>query len=279
MEESSRIRFSLVVKKEAYYRFQQIADVKGQLKYWTKGNNERFFCDIISFNDESLEWEVMLKVSHDLPEKVYFTFHVNGQDFFGRTVAVRTSEPLRWRLKIVDNLYKSEKRLASRVLVFPHHLVDLEFLNPIVEGQKSGGILSFGRKNPGTQTNLMLKFMELVGQSNSHSDSSLKVRVIDISSTGLALKAGRGTKDFFAPGSYFENCRIHFNDQIYEPVGLEVVYRTHHTNDAFIGSEYYRIGMNYNVVGIQLKEKLEQHVMKLLTQDDKTLAFELFKSS
>src|SRR5690606_17690112 len=88
-------------------------------------------------------------------------------------------------LQFTDTLFKTEKRSSYRLMTYPIYEVNAEFnLSEVYEGGKVIEI-----KNRSSQTALFKNFLKLVDtdESDTAVGSQLKIRVQDLSTTGMSI--------------------------------------------------------------------------------------------
>src|SRR5690606_94137 len=116
------------------------------------------------------------------------TFSLRNMDFFSEVI-YQISIDGHGVLQFTDTLFKTEKRSSYRLMTYPIYEVNAEFnLSEVYEGGKVVEI-----KNRSSQTALFKNFLKLVDtdeNSESGVGSQLKIRVQDLSTTGMSIHVG-----------------------------------------------------------------------------------------
>lgn len=244
---------------------------KGQITLWRKGDKSR-----ITHKAKSFEREADILVLHEESlrlksgEEVLANFELSGVSYFGRT-QVSSIDSGEIRLKFTEEFYKSERRQNVRVLTFP--VFDLNGYFNIPSYYESGKVLNISRK-PG-QTGLFKSFLKLV-DSNHEGEPRLKLRLQDLSSTGMSVYVGPAELEWFKAGEELKDTEIHFPDEVLRFPRTKIVYVVDHIGHTTRNQKQYKVGLRFEELPGSLEDGLKNKIAAMLRTMDIGKDFEEF---
>ncbi len=267
----SQTFFSKLDQAEKDNRLSAIASSRGKVTVWIKGQKEKHHLDVISFDAERST--LVLSIKDDLyPDNsaTLCSFEFRGMTFFAQTVFLKSSGGF-WCIKFPSELFKSEKRTSYRLMTYPLHEVWAIF--NLEEGYQGGKVIDFRTKE--STTGLFNKFLNLV-EGDENDPSALKIRVQDLSTTGMALHVGELESKYFPANAVFRNVRIKFMDEELIIPEVKILYAVN-----FIGSDKnlkkFKLGIHFENLPNTLDHLLGKKINSLLRESDHNKDFENFK--
>lgn len=264
--------FSPLNVAEKRSKLRQLDQIKGQLTLWRKGEKTRLIHRVKSFNRESDELVVHLETLRPKAgELILASFDLNGVSyFFKASVARFLADEI--TLQCTDEFYKSERRQNVRVLTFP--VFDLNGFFTIPVSYEDGKILNISRRP--SQTGIFKSFLKLVDAGDAGDDSKLKLRLQDLSSTGMSVFVGPAELDWFKAGEELRDTEIHFVDEVLRFPKIKIVYVVDHIGHASRKQKQYKVGLRFDEMPQSLAESLNGKIATMLRTLDLNKDFEDF---
>ncbi len=267
----SQTFFSKLDQAEKDNRLSAIANTGGKVTLWIKGDKEKHLLRVKTYDSDRMI--LSLDSQEDLfPNytSVLCSFEFRGMNFFSQTIFLKSSGDFVC-IKFASDLFKSEKRTSYRLMTFPLHEVWAIF--NLEEGYQGGKVIDFRTKQ--STTGLFNKFLNLV-EGDENDSSALKIRVQDLSTTGMALHIGELESKYFPNNSVYKNVRIKFLDEEIIIPEVKIVYAVN-----FIGSDKnlkkYKLGIHFENLPNALDNLLGKKINSLLRESDHNKDFENFK--
>ncbi len=268
----SQTFFSKQDPTEKLSRLSLLGSSRGVVTVWLKGSKTKYDYTVFKYDKER---EELVLDTKERPFKsgdtILCTFELRGMNFFSEVIFLESISGFAV-LQIKNTLFKSERRNSYRLLTFPLYEVNAEFdLGEVYEG---GNVIDL--KNRNNQTGLFKNFLKIVGDNTQEGDvSKLKIRVQDLSTTGMALHIGELEHKYFEKNLVYKNVGIKFSDETITVPDVKVVYVVDFiSNDKNL--KRYKVGLHFD----NLPEKLDDHIGKkinsLLRQNDHNKDFENF---
>lgn len=267
----SQTFFSKLDEHEKKTRLSQLANVKGQLTIWSKGQSEKHTLDSIKFDHERLE--LVLDSKDDFyPDgsSILCSFVFRGMTFFAKA-SYKKSAGDYCVIHFNGEFYKAEKRSSYRLMTYPIYQVYALF--DTTEYQEEVNVIEMKKSG---QTGLFKNFIKLVeSQDGKELDEPglLKVRVQDLSTTGLALHVSDIEHSFFVKDRVFKNVYLVFTDERILIPRVKVVYVVDMISNEK-GSKKYKIGLHFPELSPKLDDQLGKKINKLLREVDANKDFE-----
>lgn len=268
----SQIFFSKQDPSEKLSRLSLLGTSRGVITVWLKGKKDKHEYPVNKF-DKDRE-EIVL----DTKEKIFktgdivlCTFELRGMNFFSEVTYAESISgyPV---LQFKGTLFKSERRNSFRLLTFPHYDVNAEFdLGKVYEG---GNVIDL--KNRSNQTGLFKNFLKIVGDNTQEGDlAKLKIRVQDLSTTGIALHVGDLEHDYFAKGLVYQNVVLNFGDETITVPEVKIVYVVDYlSNDKNL--KRYKVGLQFENLPAKIDDQIGRKINSLLRLNDQNKDFENF---
>jgi hypothetical protein len=269
----SQTFFSKQDPLETLSRLVLLGSSQGIVTLWLKGRKEKYDFKVTKFDKDRMEVVLDSKETLFKPgEAVLCTFELRGMNFFSETI-FQTSISGYSVLQFKNTLFKSERRSSYRLLTYPHHEVYAEF--SLNESLRPANVVELRSKT--SQTGLFKNFLKLMGDKTDLDAEGglLKIRIQDISTTGMALHIGDVERGYFAKDMSFENVIIRFSDEVITIPLAKIVYIV----DS-IGSDKllrrYKLGVHFDKLPTQIDDQLGRKINFLLRQNDSNKDFENF---
>ncbi len=267
----SQTFFSKLDQAEKTNRLSAIANTGGKITLWLKGEKEKHSYFVNSFDSERMI------LSLDTQENLYPTytpvlcsFEFRGMNFFAETIFLKSVGDFAC-IKFASDLFKSEKRSSYRLMTFPQHDVWAEFR--LDEAYEGGKVIDFRSKQ--STTAIFNKFLTLV-EGDTNNPDALKIRVQDLSTTGMALHIGELEARYFPKDAIFKNVKLKFSDEEVVIPELKIIYSVN-----FIGSDKnlkkFKLGIHFENLPNTLDHHLGKKINSLLRESDHNKDFENFK--
>jgi hypothetical protein len=270
----SQTFFSKQSPEEKLSRLSLLGSSKSEVLIWIKGKKERSSYNTLKFDKERMEVVLDSREVLFAPgTKVLCTFSLRNMDFFSEVV-YQISIDGHGVLQFTDTLFKTEKRSSYRLMTFPIYEVNAEFnLSEVYEGGKVVDI-----KNRSSQTGLFKSFLKLV-ETDEASDaalgSQLKIRVQDLSTTGMSIHVSELESQYFRKDFMFQNVNIIFKDLTIKIPEVKVVYVVDYiSNDKNL--KKFKIGLHFNNLPVTVDELIGKKINSLLRENDFNKDFENF---
>jgi hypothetical protein len=266
----SEIYFSQQNLPETISKLSQVVQSKSAVTLWLKGKKDKHNFNAIRFDKDKLELTIDTD-SHVFQHNtsVLCSFELLGVSFFSEIIYDSSAGKNILRFK--NPLYKSERRSSFRLLTFPHHQIWALF--DIENAYEGGKIIDL--KNRGNQTKLFKSFLKIIGDHQSGDQNKIKIRVQDLSITGMALELTEIEANYFNKGMNFHNVDIVFNDETIQIPNVKIVYIVNYiSNDR--ATKKFKVGVHFENLLPALDDKLGKKINSLLRLTDANKDFEKF---
>ena len=267
----SQTFFSKLDQAEKDNRLTAIGNNRGKITVWIKGQKEKHLIDVVKY--DPLRMVLVLDTRDDIfPNNAatLCSFEFRGMSFFSETIFLKSVGDYAC-LKFNSTLFKSEKRSSFRLMTFPLHEVWAIF--NLDEGYQGGKVIDLRTKQ--STTAIFNKFLNLV-EGDENNPSALKIRVQDLSTTGMALHIGDLESRYFSKDTIFKNVRLRFSDEEIVIPEAKIVYSVN-----FIGSDKnlkkFKLGIQFQNLSSTLDHQLGKKINSLLRESDHNKDFENLK--
>ncbi|HLW57663.1 MAG TPA: PilZ domain-containing protein [Bacteriovoracaceae bacterium] len=264
----SQTFFSKQTPDERASRFNQLATLKETIVVWKKGSAQRYKFQATHFDKKLNELVVDNgDIIFETQAKLLGTFELRGMNFFCELTVVKSSQGYTL-FKLADILYKSERRSSYRLLTYPiYEIYALFHIDHLVEDS------SVINLNTGvSRKNLFKSYLKLVDKGDSE-NQYVKVRVQDLSATGLALHISELEEKFIVKDQVYKNLEIHFPDEVIVIPEAKVVYVVPYISDK---GKKFKVGVNFPNLSSKIDNHLGRKINELLRQIDSNKDFENF---
>lgn len=267
----SQIFFSKQDPSEKLSRLSLLGSSRGTVTVWLKGKKDKYNYTVFKFDKDRMEIVLDAKDRVFTPgQTVLCTFELRGMNFFSEVIFQESISGFNV-LQVKNTLFKSERRSSFRLLTFPLYEVWAEFnLGEVYEGGKVVDL-----KSRTSQTGLFKNFLQLVGDQSAEESDTLKIRVQDLSTTGMALHIGELEKKYFEKDFVFQKMKIKFTDETILVPEVKVVYVVDYiSGDKNI--KKYKIGLHFTNLPAAIDDMIGKKINRLLRENDFNKDFENF---
>ncbi len=272
----SQIYFSKQDPTEKLSRLSLLGSSRGTVTIWLKGKKEKYDYVVSKFDKDRTEIVLDTKDNFFNPGDIALcTFELRGMNFFSEVV-FQISISGYAVLQFTNTLFKSERRTSFRLLTFPIYEVWADFdLGEIYEG---GKVVDIKKRGSG-QTALFKNFLKIVGDDtgaeSADATGKLKIRVQDLSTTGLALHVNEIESKYFQKNLIFQNVGIRFSDEVIEVPKVKVIYVVDYiSNDKNI--KKFKVGLHFDELPTTVDDLIGKKINRLLRENDFNKDFENF---
>ena len=264
----SQTFFSKLTLEEKISRLALLGSSKSELTMWIKGQSSKQTFKASDFHKDRLEIVLDSKnKTFPIGTKILCSFELRGMYFFSEVI-FQTALGEHSVLQFNSDLYKSEKRNSYRLMTYPMYNINAEF--DLGESYEGGKVVDLKTKS--SQTGLFKSFIKMV-ESKDDDSQNLRLRIQDISTTGMGIHIGELENPYFAKDTLFHNVVIDFQDEKITIPEAKVVYKVE-----FIGNDRnmkkYKLGIIFSNIPTTLDEKLGGKINKLLRDNNPNKDFE-----
>lgn len=272
---SNKVHFSPVEVSEQKSRLWQLDQKKGSITLWSKGSKSRFEGKVTSINSERTELIVEIDESLEKNKVTYGFFDLNGISYFFKCKykLLPTKE-----LKLFihnEDFFKTERRKNFRLLAYPNYNIFAHFY--LEEGYQGANVVEL--KSKSSQTSLFKTFLKLVenktDETNPGLEKEVKLRVQDLSVTGLSLHVGEVELELFPKNALWKEVKLDIQGHEITIPKARVVYSVDMLNKQK-GLKRFKVGIKFEEVDTNLDTELASVINKLLRDVDYNKEFEDF---
>lgn len=272
----SQTFFSKQDPTEKASRLALLGNSRGVVTVWLKGKKDKHNFNVSKF-DKDRE-EIVLDSKDNIfasGETVLCTFELRGMNFFSEVV-FQVSISGYNVLQFKNTLFKSERRSSYRLMTFPLYDVSVEF--DLGENYEGGNVVDM--KSKSSQTALFKNFLKIVSTSENPEgdlpkDSLLKIRVQDLSTTGMSIHVGELEAKYFLKDQIFKDAIIRFTDDAIKVPEAKIMYVVDYiSNDKNL--KKYKVGIHFSNLPATIDDRIGKKINELLRQNDHNKDFENF---
>lgn len=263
-ESNNNVYFKKLNSDEKKSKINQLAkNLENKIVVWKKGTTNKVSMTPVDFDYPTS----VIQVTGSIPEEyanqdLLVSFEISGLHFFG-ICSLESPTGEKFFLKFLGDLYKSERRSNFRLLTYPHQNVFLH-LKVDPEDEEKSNIVNF--QTGVSETGLFQNFLKIIEEDNPDANVQgyIKLRVLDISVTGLALQLGpMEAKLFTEKDKELGLMYLEFNGKMVKIPNGEILY----TMD-FVGSDkktaMLKAGLRFKDVNTNLDEELASLINQTL---------------
>jgi len=210
-------------------------------------------------------------VAHD--SEILCSFEFRGISYFSQ-VKISKLGPENSSLIFATDLFKSERRNNFRLLT--HLIYDVWGEFDLGEKYEGSNVVDFSSRT--NQTKMFQNFLKLADGKNKEIDEDLtkiKIRIQDISVTGMAIHVSDLELKYFEKEKVFKNVNILFPDEIITVPEVKIVYVVE-----FLAqdkkSRRFKVGCNFSNLPSNIDDSLGKKINSLLRENDFNKDFENF---
>lgn len=267
MEKDKDVFFKELNDKEKLSKFSQLpVSEKPQMVFWRKGENTKYRVEVVNYFRTRKEFQV----EGDIPDsffndEVLFSFDLKGVHFFGQCKIISFAKSKIY-VDCFGKVFKSERRKNFRMLTYPHHQV---FANVRTEDQEVLESNVIQLKTGMSETGIFTNFLNMVNEQDGGDRSLegyLRIRVLDISVTGMALQLSDLEKAKLPMKQDLGEVIVEFNGEPLKIPGVEILYtlegmaRDKKTRIYKAGAQFLNIDTNTDEI---LARKINQTLRSL----------------
>lgn len=269
----SQTFFSKQDPTEKLSRLSLLGTSRGTVTVWLKGKKDKYDYQAAKFDKDRIEIVLDTKENNfKSGDTVLCTFELRGMNFFSEVIyqVSISGYPV---LQFKNTLFKSERRSSYRLLTYPHYEVYADF--NLGEAYEAGKVVDMRSRT--SQTGLFKNFLKLMGdKSDIETDGGiLKIRIQDLSTTGMALHIGDVEREYFAKDMTFENVVIRFTDESITIPVAKIVYVVDYIGNDKQASRF-KLGVHFENLPTSIDDQIGRKINYLLRQNDSNKDFENF---
>jgi hypothetical protein len=266
----SEIFFSQQNLPETISKLSQVIQSKSVVTLWLKGKKEKYVFKGLRFDKDKLELTIdNTSAVFNQNASVLCSFELLGVTFFSDVLYNSSSS---YNLIVFKNpLYKSERRSSFRLLTYPHHHVWALF--DIENAFEGGKIIDL--KSRGPETTIFKSFLKIIGDHQNADQNKIKIRVQDLSITGMALEISDIEASYFDKGMSFHKVDIVFSDETIQIPLAKIVYVVNYISSDR-ATKKYKVGVHFENLVPSLDDRLGRKINSLLRLTDVNKDFEKF---
>lgn len=274
MTPGPRTHFTTLTEAEKKSKLWQLSNKKGKCTIWLRGSKSRVVYRTKDFIKETSKLVLHEESqSPQLGQEVLGTFELNNVSFFFKAkVAVHSSEE--FVVEVTGDCYKSERRQNFRLLTYP--IYDITAMFKLPAGYEGGKIIDI--KNRVSQTGLFKSFLKLVdpaGESSTKGDS-VKLRIQDLSVTGMSVHIGLAELEWFRAGETIQNVEVMLEGEKIMIPACRIVYVVDHIGHSDKHIKKFKVGIRFDSMPKDLDDLLGAKINELLRAVDANKDFEDF---
>jgi len=268
----SQTFFTKLDSKEKSNRLTQLVLSNGSVTVWAKKSKDKHIAKVINFDPDLCKLTIKLSSEvFKLENELLVSFEVRGISFFSQVKFLNKDEFS--CLDFYSDLFKSERRASYRLLTYPVFDIWLE----VDLGEKYQGKNVIDINTKMSQTKIFQTFAKMAdGTDKAESNlSKVKIRVQDLSATGIALFVSDLELKYFEKDKIYEGVKIYFSDEVIEIPQLKIIYVVD-----FLSIEKnrkkYKIGCHFEKLPTKTDHLLGKKINSLLREDESNKDFENF---
>lgn len=258
--------------EEIVPKFKVLAQEKGVLKIWPKGEQSHIYrtVDLKVFQAESSKdfFLSLFSEGDDIDEQllgkdVFFSFHFNSLEYLAEGYISEAKESDQLLLKVTGDVYRTENRAHERLLTFPHHQVYC-FFKLSKEQVFEENVIPLRKEDQETlkkdqhQKNMLF---QKVAKKIKNTEGLSYFRALDVSNTGVSFIVKDELSEEFNLGSKF-NFILLFDDDVIKAMHAKVIYKVPFVGQSF-EKGHFKVGLMFHPVeelSLKLKELLNEGV-------------------
>ncbi len=273
MSQATRTIFTSLTLAEKQSKLWQLSQSANNCTLWAKGSKHKIAFKVHNYSRDDDTLAVFTEdTSLLVNQEILGTFDLKGVSFFFKAKIEKTHED-KVLLSFVGNFYKSERRNNFRLMAYPIYSIYCLFDLP--KGYEGGGVIDF--KSKMSQTGLFKSFLKLVDNDPQSNDlKKIKLRVQDISVTGLSLSISEDELEWIKAGELLNSVLIQFSDLELEVKKPRIVYVVDYLTHSERGLKKYKVGIKFEGVDEVFDRTLSQKINSLLREIDANSDFEDF---
>lgn len=263
-ETDQRVFFKKLTEEEKHSKLSQLArSVENVITIWKKGSSDKYKLSPVQYFRSKADMQVDGKYPEDfLNQEFLYSYELAGLHFFGKCKLTSLTQKLVY-LECHGDLFKSERRANFRLLTFPHQQVYIHIPVPIEKEDESNLIsLNTGK----SETGLFQNFLSVIDDKpiDTRVEGHVRLRVIDISVTGLAAQLGHIENKLFEQINVeLGPIQLEFNDEMIKIPNGKILYKLDYLAPDK-KTRMYKAGLHFLNVDTNLDEELANLINQTL---------------
>lgn len=273
MSQGPRTHFTSLTESEKKSKLWQLSSAKGECTLWQRGQKERRSFRVKDFIREENRLVLHREAaSMAVGQEILGTFDLKGVSFFLKASITKLNQD-DIHLIVAGDFYKSERRQNFRLLAYPIYDINVSFKLPAsYEGRKVVDI-----RNKTSQTGLFKSFLRLVEPQRSQDDESLlRLRVQDLSLTGMSVFIGAAELEWFRAGDKMTDVEVTIQGERLVFPHCVIVYVVDHIGTTDRQQKKYKVGIHFESLPEEIERNLSGKINALLRSIDANREFEDF---
>ncbi len=268
----SQAFFTKLDAKEKSNRLTQLVLGNGSITVWAKKSKDKHTAKVINFDPDF--YKLTIKLSHEIfkgDNELLVSFEVKGVSFFSQVKLIKKDEIT--FLDFYSDLFKSERRTSFRLLTYPVFEIWLEV--DLGERYQGKNVIDLNTKM--SQTKIFQAFAKMADGDKKAEDnlSKVKIRIQDLSATGLSLFVSDLELKYFETDKIYQDVKIYFPDEVIEIPQLKIIYVVDFLS-AQKKLKKYKIGCQFEKLPPNTDHLLGKKINSLLREDESNKDFENF---
>jgi hypothetical protein len=272
-------QFSLLPANESKSTFQSICKKESLITIWKKGSSTKFNFIAEGFNKDQMMIQLRPQSSNIPSSLLEETLLANSsletlQYFFSGKLSFDKMNNV-YSFSISENVYKFERRKNFRLSTALKHNAKIILRLP---DSFSPPANVFKLDSRGEQTKLFKAFLEMLNEVNQGDEKFFKVslKVLDISTSGLAFIVGELEKKYLFESDVFYNSFLEFNETNYVIPKIKLVYVMNFIDPNKPGTRLFKVGLQFLDLPIEIDNAISMQISKELRESDVNRVFEEF---
>jgi hypothetical protein len=273
MSQEPRTHFTSLTEPEKKSKLWQLSSAKGKCTLWQRGQKERRPFRVKDFIREESRLVLHRETAPlSVGQDILGAFDLKGVSFFLRAKISKLDQD-EVHLVVAGDFYKSERRQNFRLLAYPIYDITASFKLPArYEGGKVVDI-----RNKSSQTGLFKSFLRIVEPLRSPDEQELlRIRVQDLSLTGMSVFIGAAELDWFRAGDLLPAVEVNLQGDELTFAGCRVVYVVDQIGRGDRQQKNYKVGIRFEAMPGDLERRLAEKINGLLRSIDANKEFEDF---
>ncbi len=260
------VHFTKLNQEEVERKLIAFKNSESYMTIWKKGKKERGIFKALDIKNDPIQLTIKGGESSLEGGEVLAHFSLNSLSFFFKSNIEKKGS--NYLLSEIKEFVKAERRTSFRLLTYPHKKVFLKFTLDNLPEKKSENLVSI--ETGTSETGLFINFLDLLNQSveEPQSLSDLKLRVQDLSSTGLCFEVGALEKEYLEKNKTLKDVELNFEEVTLTIPKMSIVYIKKHKN--FLSDiQVYRVGVEFHELDDATERLLSKKINDYIYQLEK----------
>ena len=246
--------FLILSKPEFQNKLKFLSDNKMEIIIWSNLNISHT-CKVIGFDSKKSE-SITIISECDFSDnffnsnlKIYF--QINSIKYLAKIELNKSSKYGHFIIKIIDKIYRHEKRKQERLMTFPQYKV---YIKANFGNQKEENVVSIAhaKKDP--------VFDKLINLSNKNKIPSKMFRCLDISSAGASFISNQIEKDYILNLQDQIHFSIDFNGIVFPLKNTVLSYSVDYIDPRAKMTKMYKFGITFSDNNQSLNDLINNYI-------------------